>query len=486
MFNRNIEYIIKEIPTDDRQGLQDLLNEMSSQGWDLYTLHEVETDNEYIYSCIFMREKMVTDGEEVYDKVVNVKNFKAQMEKMLTRKMTPYETCKDIMTKIRGQKKQVAEIKAEIEKTDGSKRAKLNEQMSDALKSLEDLKESLAKEISPGVMYSRIGEEKFIVNLSEELLEFVSPDCEEDLLSETVKSRQKLTDEFGYVIPRMIFQDDDTLLPYEFNIKVHNLEVFKSIAVPEHIAFYKEDLELKKKPKNVISTNDIITNKELWWFPESEARNFWVEGKTPVQYIAEAIEFVAVKYVSELLEYNDVNRYISLEEQRNPFLVNNIIPDFISISELKYILVNLIRERISIKDLDYIFEKINDFSDEMSKDGLLDKIRLSLSKHISKRFISKEPTKVFEFSNTTLDKIFLLTETDDETIVKVDGNVAEKIANKIKKAGKEQNIKEIILVVPMEIRHMTFTIFSEFINNITVIAHEELTCDTNIDITAII
>ena len=122
----------------------------------------------------------------------------------------------------------------------------------------------------------------------------------------------------------------------------------------------------------------------------------------------------------------------------------------------------------------------------MSKDGLLDKIRLWLSKHISKRFISKEPTKVFEFSNTTLDKIFLLTETDDETIVKVDGNVAEKIANKIKKAGKEQNIKEIILVVPMEIRHMTFTIFSEFINNITVIAHEELTCDTNIDITAII
>ena len=99
MFNRNIEYIIKEIPTDDRQGLQDLLNEMSSQGWDLYTLHEVETDNEYIYSCIFMREKMVTDGEEVYDKVVNVKNFKAQMEKMLTRKMTPYETCKDIRTK---------------------------------------------------------------------------------------------------------------------------------------------------------------------------------------------------------------------------------------------------------------------------------------------------------------------------------------------------------------------------------------------------
>ena len=49
-------------------------------------------------------------------------------------------------------------------------------------------------------------------------------------------------------------------------------------------------------------------------------------------------------------------------EKRNPFVVNNVIPDFITLAELKYILINLIRERVSIKDIDYIFEKINDFS----------------------------------------------------------------------------------------------------------------------------
>ena len=43
-------------------------------------------------------------------------------------------------------------------------------------------------------------------------------------------------------------------------------------------------------------------------------------------------------------------------------------------------------------------------------------------------------------------------------------------------------MKEVILVVPMEIRHMTFAIFSEFINNLSVIAHEELTCETNIKV----
>lgn len=482
MFSRNMEYVIKEVQTDDRQALQDMLNEMSLDGWDLYTLHEVETDEEFLYSCIFMRERPMSDDNEVYDKVVNIKNFKAQMEKMLANNMTPYETCKDIIGKIKAQKERVAKVKSQIDKVDWKERDTLNRQMSDELKRLEDLKQDLVKEISPGVMYSRIGEEKFIVSLSDELLEFVSPDSTNDLLSETVKSRQKLTDELGYVIPRMVFQDDDTLEPYGFCLKVHNLEVYKSVAVPEHIAFFKDDIKLSRKPSGTIVTKDEITGKDIWWIETAQAEDFWADGFTPVEYIARAIEFVSVKYVSELIDYSDINRYVTLVEKRNPFVINNIIPDFITIAELKYILINLIREKISIKDIDYIFEKINDFSDEPSKDGLLDRIRLSLAKHISQKFIGKEPCKVMEFSGATLDKMFLLTESEDEAIIKVDGRIAEKLAKKIKKIADTNDMKEVILVVPMEIRHMTFSIFSEFINSLTVVAHEELSCDTNIEV----
>ena len=94
MFSRNLEYIIKEVPTEDRQALQDLLNEMSIQGWDLYTLHEIESEEDILYSCIFMRERSESEEDEVFDKVVNVKNFKSQMEKMLLKQNSPYESCK--------------------------------------------------------------------------------------------------------------------------------------------------------------------------------------------------------------------------------------------------------------------------------------------------------------------------------------------------------------------------------------------------------
>ena len=485
MFNKNLEYIIKEVPTEDRQALQDLLNEMSMQGWDLYTLHEVESEDDILYSCIFMKERSENEENEVFDKVVNIKNFKSQMEKMLSKQISPYESCKEITEKIREQKKRVADIKSEIEKVDWSDRGTLNDQMSGALRRLEELKQDLVKEISPGVMYSRIGEEKFTVNLSEELIDFVSPDNKDDLLSETVKSRQKLTDELGYVIPRMVFQDEEELEPYQFSIKVHGLEVFKSMAIPEHTAFFKEELNIRK-PANTIVDKDVISGKEVWWIDNNLSEDYWANGYSAVEYIARAVEFVSIKHVAELLDYNDINHYLMTVEQRNPFVVNNIIPDFITLSELKYILINLIRERISIKDIDYVFEKINDFSDELTKDSLLDKIRLSLSKHISQRFIGETPTEIIELSSETLDKMFKLTDTEEETVIKVDGKFAEKLAKKALKVAKDNGLDEVIIIVPIEIRHMTFAIFSEFINNLTIVAHEELSCETNVHVIATI
>ena len=483
MFNRKMEYVIKSVPTDDKQLLEDLLNEMSDAGWDLYTMHEVESDDEYQYNCIFMRDKETTDDTEDFDKIVKVNNFKSQMEKMLSANLTPYESCKEITSKIREQKQKIAEIKSNLEKEELSQRSALNNQMSREIEKLDKLKQNLTRELSPGIMYSRIGEEKFTVNLSEELIEFVSPDSEDDLLSETVKLRQKLTDELGYVLPRMVFLDDESLEPYEFSINVHSLNVYHTIAVPEHRAFFKDELHLSRKPKGTIVSKDVITEKEIWWIPNEETENFWTVGWTPIEYIARAIEFVGIKYVSEILDYGDINRYISLVEKRNSFLVNNIIPDFLTLSELKYIIINLIRERVSIKDIDYIFEKINDFSDEPSKDGLLDKIRLSLAKYISKDIASKgSEIKAIEFSADTLDTMFKLTESDDETVIKVDGKIAGKLAKRLKKIADENEVEDILLIVPMEIRHMTFSIFSEFINNLTVVAHEEINCDCPIKI----
>ncbi len=482
--NRNkTKYIVKTCSGEDVQELQNLLNEMSMNGWELYSMQEVESDDGFVYNCIFMTD--AKNNSENADEI-NISTFKSQMEKMLSPKLSPYENCLDLQNKIRQQKDKIAKIKMELDGADPAARKKLNDKISAGLKELEDLKLKLAKATSPDVMFSKLQEDKLSINLSEELLGYVDADRdsqEEELIAETVKSRLKLTEEIGYVIPKIVFRDDVNLNPFEFCIKVRGDEVFKSLIYPNHLMFFTDELKLEKKIKNSVYDIDKISGKKIVWIEKSKTKDFWYHGLTGTEYIARALEFIAVKYADDLLDYDDLDKYIEVVNNTNSFLVDNVIPDFISLAELKFILTSLIKERVSIKDISYIFEKINDYAEDSTKSDLLKKLRLALSRQICKRYANSDGyISIIELSDKTIEDMMLYLEDGEDAIIKIDGEFAEKMANKISKLVKKCNINTPILLVPMDYRQMLYGILSLYINNIVVLAGEEIGCDYKLEI----
>ena len=482
MYSKKMQYVIKSVPTDDKQALEDLLNEMSSQGWELYTMHEIETDNSFDFNCIFARQKQDEESEDL-DEIVNVTSFKSRMEKMLAAPTTPYATCKEIQLKISNQKDRIKRIKDELENDRLSieDKNRLNTQMSDELRQLESLKHSLVNEISPEKMYSSIKEEKFVISLSEEILDLVALEYNEGLLSETVKVRQKLTDELGYVIPHIHFYNEDNLGQNEFSIKIHDIDVFKGLVFPEYKAYYKDELKGYTVSNEDIVVVDGITEKKLVWIHQDKTRDFWIRGMNAVEYIGKAIEYISIKEVSDIMDYNDINNYVEIVLKNNSFLVDNIIPEFITVADLKYLLTCLVRERVSIKNIVYLFEKINDYANEPTKEDLLDKVRLAFSKLIVKDLAKDGEVKIIEFSDETLEKVDSFFDSEDgENIIRIDALDVQEIANKINKIAKTKKLETPVLAVPMDLRHMCFVILSEFVPNLRVLACEELVSDYNI------
>ena len=483
MYNKKMQYVIKTVPTNDKQALEDLLNGMSEDGWDLYTMHEIESEDSIDFNCIFMREKQ-EDVKTDLDDIVNVTSFKYRMEKMLAAPTSPYESCKEIQLKISNQKDRIKRIKAKLD-SEGlsvSEKNRLNDQMSDELRQLDALKQALMNEISPDTMYSGIKEERVTINLSEEILELVSMVKPDNLLAQTVKIRQNLTDELGYVIPHIHFHNSDDLNQNEFNIKIHDIESFRGIVFTDRRAFYKDDLKGYKLEDDDITVVDPMTNKKIIWINESRGKSFWAQGLTASEYIGKAIEYVAIKEVSDIMDYNDVNKYVEIVIENNSFLVDNIIPDFITASDLKYLLSCLIRERVSIKNIVYLFEKINDYANEPTKEDLLDKVRLAFSKLIVKDLMKDGQIKIIDFSDETLETIenFFEQEDDGDSVIRIDANDVQKIASKINKLAKTKKLDKPIVSVPMHLRHMVFVILSEFVPNITVLATEELVTDCDV------
>ncbi len=488
MYNKKMQYVIKTCPGENTQELQNLLNEMSMNGWELYSMQETENDDgQLLCHCIFMREAENT-GRDTNADIINISTFKSQMEKMLSTEQSPYDICLEIQSKIRDRKARIANIKKELEGEAPASvnRKKLNDKISAGLKELEELKIKLAKATSPDAMFPKLKEEKLSILLSEEILGSVDPEqesLEEELVAETVKSRLKLTEELGYVIPKIVFQDDENLAPYEFSIKIRGLDVFKSPVYPKFLMFFDDELHLDKKIKNSIYDIDKITGKKIVWIEKEKTKDFWQKGLSCAEFIARALEHCAVKYVDELLDYEELDKYIDIVSHTNEFLVENIIPDLISLSDLRFILTSLIRENISIKDITYIFEKINDYVQDCTKSDLIKKIRLAISRQICKNNMNENGViTAFEISEKTLDKFMPNFDEDDDAIIRIDAGFAETLAEKLKQKIKQNQLQNPKLIVPLEFRHLIFTLLSNYMNEITVLSREEIGCNAELNI----
>jgi flagellar biosynthesis protein FlhA len=148
---------------------------------------------------------------------------------------------------------------------------------------------------------------------------------------------------------------------------------------------------------------------------------------------------------------------------------------------LKYLIACLVREGVSVKNIVYIFEKINDYANEPTKEDLLDKVRLAFSSLILKDLVVNDQIKIIKLSKETTnqleDMLSYNEEEDDDSLHRISAAEALRIANRIAKVAKTKKIERPIIAVPMDMRHITFVVLSEFLPNITVLATEELSCD---------
>jgi len=475
------EYCIKSCPSDDTEQLELLLNTMSKDGWELYSMHEAEDDNDgYQFNCIFLREVI---SDELASNYSDLFGFKTKMERIMTPKTEPLDLCLDIQKKISEKRAKISKIKSLLDSTSEDSRKQLNDEISVNIDELDELKKSLYKYLSPEIMYKKIGEDKLSIALSEELSELVDPDSEINLITKIVQVRQNLTDTLGYVIPEVKLINGENLQENEVTINVRGIPAIKATCYPGYIMYFKHELKLEKLPNNTIKDTDPITKRKIVWIEESKTRDFWNRGLDANEFIARLLEHTAISHADEILDYSDVNKFIEIVALQNLYLIENIIPDYVSIGEIKYLLTNLVKEKVSVKDIMYIFEKINDFAGDSTKDDLLGNIRQALARQITLSRVDKDgEIKIIELSDSTIS---LFSGNDkEENVIKIESKEIEKLVKKLinicDKA--DLDLKELTIVAPSELRQIISAVMSKFVSNATIVAREEITADYPINI----
>ena len=481
------EYTVKLCPSDDPEALELLLNQMSEDDWELYMLHEIDSGSKGLqYNCIFYRE---AEEDEALDsgEIVDVSNFKTRMEKMLNPYDEPYEECKEIQRQIIDRQDKINKIKSLLDSDpDNAEHKKLNEEISKNYKELGDLKNTLSEIIDPIRMYNRINQEKLTIVISDELLELVD-NAQGELISETVKLRQKLVDKLGYVIPNIRFTNSETLEANEYRIDIRGFKALSGIIYPEYLRLYFGQSNLTRKPKDAIEDIDPVNGQRVIWVEKSKAKDYWEQGLTPAQVICQHLEYIVTKHADEILDYNDISNYMELVSAQNTFLIENLIPEFLSIGEVRYIFAKLINERVSVKDLLYIFERLNDIAEnEDDKNAVLEKLRISLSRQICNS-IADSGNNIYgiTISDDLASSIEEdLIEENDGFIIDIHNQKINKLIKRITTDIKESeyDIINTAIITPTSIRPEIFKLFEQIIPGLSVISQQELSRDFNIEI----
>lgn len=463
------EFCIKSAPTDDIPSVEAVLNSMSKDGWDLYSIYEGELNNKVVYNIIFTREIEIEDNDDI-----DIQGYKTMMEKMFSSKEEPYELCLNFQKKIKEKREKIDEIKNFLDGAKEDERAVLNEEIAKEVDRLNSLKKQLKSLLSPSKMASNLGEERLSISLSEENYCLNDPYREKNLLSQTIKTRQELTKELGYIIPKVQFLENSELEDNSFTINVHGVPVISGFAYPNYKAFYEDDLNMDEFPPESITDIDPTTTRPIIWIKDEYTKDYWTQGLGPNEYIAKCLKYFSIKHVNEIFNYSDMNRYIEIVSDNNPLIIDTILGDFISIGELKYIFCSLIRERISVKDVIYVFEKINDFADDNSKADLLEKLRISLSRQICWSISNKDKEiEAYELSDELISALEenAVEPDEGESIVKIDGLQFEDMVRKIAEISLE---KPVVLVVPGHIRAVVFALVSQLYMDIPTISFDEI------------
>jgi flagellar biosynthesis protein FlhA len=173
--------------------------------------------------------------------------------------------------------------------------------------------------------------------------------------------RRQIASELGLVIPRVRIHDELGMESHEYGIKIRGSEVTRGRIMPGHL--------LAMDPGDAVGTlNGIPTREpafglEAVWVHDSaraEAESQGYPVVDPESVIVTHLTETIRSHAAELLTRQDVRTLLDQLKETNAAVVEEVVPEALSLGEIQRVLQSLLAEGVAIRDLGTIVEAIGD------------------------------------------------------------------------------------------------------------------------------
>jgi flagellar biosynthesis protein FlhA len=181
------------------------------------------------------------------------------------------------------------------------------------------------------------------------------------LLQRVGTIRRQIASELGMVIPPVRIRDDVGLDSHEYVMRVRGSEVARGgVMAGHHLAMDPGDA-MGQLPG--IPTTEPAFGLPAVWIPEGGRAEAEALGWTVVDpesvVVTHLTETIRV-HASELLTRQETRQLLDQLKEVNAAVVDEVVPDVLSVGEIQRVLQGLLREGVSVRDLGAIVEAVGD------------------------------------------------------------------------------------------------------------------------------
>ncbi|TCZ24209.1 flagellar biosynthesis protein FlhA [Pantoea agglomerans] len=212
------------------------------------------------------------------------------------------------------------------------------------------------------------------------------------LLTRVRGIRKKFAQTMGFLPPAVHIRDNLDLPPTRYRILLKGVEIGQGDIQPDRLMAIDPGCAEGDLP-GVACTEPTFGLPALWIdeVQRETAQNLGYTVVDPSSVVATHLNHMIATHTEELFGRHEAQQLLDQLTKHSPKLVEDLIPEIISLTLLHKVLQNLLAERVSIRDMRTIIDTLAEFASSTSDpDELTSRVRIRLSRAITQQWFPGE------------------------------------------------------------------------------------------------
>ncbi len=305
------------------------------------------------------------------------------------------------------------------------------------------------------------------------------------LLALVTKTRKQIAAEMGVILPKIRIRDNLKLGSEQFQILIQGNVVRRGEIKPDsYLAIDRGQATAPIDNGAVTGMPDegMVDVPAFWIQPTSldSTQAAGYEVMAADELLADQLKSTSLAHASQILTRDATRQLIDEVQKTSPAVVDELLPDLMSLGQVQQVLKSLLDEGVSIRPLGLILETLGDNASLIkNRWDLVEKVRRRLSRHITSSLLDPDVNAVtaFTISQELQDRIACSWERErDEIRIGMPREIVECLVLAIEQAAAKMWATGMrpILLVDQPIRPVIAELTYEIEPSVFVIGSREI------------